>query len=591
MRFLLVFLCLIFSISAEAYESSLALYEPAKYPENFTHFEYASPNAVKGGRVVYDYQLSSFDSFNPFIIVGNAMATPVSFTFDSLMKGSLDEIGVFYPLIASHVELSKKRDYIKFKINPNAKFHNNKPIEARDVIFTIEILKKDGSPSYKESLRDIGNCNKINACEMGCKILNPNNLIAVSSLVTLPILSKEDIENIGFADNTKTPFLGSGAYKIGKYKFNSYMILERVKEYWGADLPVNKGQYNFDQIKYDVYSDSNMVVEALKTGLIDFREENIAKTWAKYDSWKSVKDGKLKKVVQENANPANLQFFAMNMRRKMFQDLSLRKAMNIAFDFDWMNQKLFHSSYKRLFSHYENTQFAARGELSLKEKQILRNIDPKSLAEIENAALVRFETGADALKNRSNLENALNLLKEAGYKLEGEKLISPITNLPVEIEYIYNAPASDRILIAYQKNLKKLGINFKIRLLDQAQYAKRMEDFDYDMIGLVVPGFPIPGFLERQLWHSSSDIKGGYNLSGIRDDLVDKLVEKIESIEDMAEKKIFAKLLDRVLMVRAYTVLQYYSKEYRTVYWDKFERPEVRPLYAIGTETWWKKTE
>lgn len=581
---------MLYSCAVSAYENKLALYQTAKYEDNFSHFDYTSPNAKKGGSIYFDYQLSSFDSFNPFIIKGNAMSPPIFMTFDGLMKASLDEIGVFYPLIASQVELSKSRDYMRFKINPNARFHNGEKIKADDIAFTVGILKKEGSPSYKESLRDISGCDIINELEVGCKILNPNNLIAISTLATLPILSKENVEAVGFAENTKTPFLGNSAYKVGKYQFNSFMTLERVKDYWAADLPVNKGQYNFDLIKYDVYSDFNMAVEALKAGLIDFREENSSKMWAKYGSWKLVQEGKLKKIAQANSNPSNIQFFAMNMRRETFKEPVLRKVMNIAFDFDWMNTKLFYGSYKRLFSHYENTDFAATGVISEEEIEILRQLAPEQIPEIENGVLPRFETMADTFKNRSNLEYALNILKEAGYKLEKENLISPITNLPVEIDFIYNIPAFDRILIAYEKNLKKLGIKFNIRLLDQAQFAKRMEDFDYDMIGLATLGYPVPGVLERQLWHSSSDVKGGYNLSGIHDGLVDKLIEKMESAESLKEKKIVAKLLDRVLLLRAYTVLQYSSAEFRTIYWDKFERPEIKPLYAIGTETWWEKT-
>ena len=588
MRFIAILIVLC-SVDANAYQKHLALYDTAKYTEDFSHFDYVNPEAPKGGVMSLDHQLSSFDSFNIFIISGNAMSSAVSQTFDSLMKASLDENGVFYPLIAREVELSKKRDYIKFKINPQAKFHDNSAIEAKDVVFTVHLLKSEGNPSYKEALRDIETCSVIQNLEVGCVISNTNNPSSIASLVTLPILSKANIKSIGFADNTKIPILGSGAYAIGKYEFNSFLILERVQNYWASDLPVNKGQYNFDSIKYDIYTDLNMAIEALKTGLIDYRDEFSSKAWAKYDNWKLVKEHDLVKETQFNGNSANLQFYALNMRRDIFKDIALRRAINIAFDFDWMNQKLFYGSYKRLFSHYTNTDFAATSVVTDEEKTALKKIAPKEFEEILKEKLPHYSTNADSKRNRANLEEALQMLKNNGYEIDQDSLISPVTKQPVEIELVYNTQAFERILIAYQKNLKKLGIKLKLRLLDQAQYAKRIEEFQYDMVGGVVPGYPIPGVLERQLWHSSSNVKAGFNLSGVNDPVVDKIIEEIETVPTLKEKKVLAKLLDRVLLVKAYTVLQYYSDEFRIIYWDKFERPNIKPLYAVGTETWWIK--
>ena len=583
-------LCII-SIAVNAEESDIshgyALLGKLKYKNDFKNFEYVNQDAPKGGKIKFAYP-SIFDSLNPFILKGNS-APGLAYTYETLMADSMDEPASQYGLIAEKIIIPKDRKWVEFVLRLEAKWHDGTRITASDVAFSFDTLKDRGNPNFRILFNEVQKAEAINDHQIRFYLKNSQDPTIIATIGSLPIISKAFFTTHDLESYHDKPFLGSGPYKVKEYNFGKYIIYERVDNYWGRDLPVNKGQYNFNQIQYDCYQDMEIAVQALLNGEYDFRQENVARIWATQYNGDAFKKGLMIKETMSSKQSANLQAMFFNLRKPVLTDVNLRKAINLAYDFDWVNKYLFYDSYKRLESYFHNTEFAATGLPEGRELNILSEFIGQVPNEVFTDIYVTPGTNATRQTNRENLKQAKQILLNSGYKVLNGKMISPVTQKPVELEIIYEYQAFERIFHALKDNLANIGITLNLRFIDKAQYELRVQKFDYDLInGVFVPSI-IPGSVQEMVWHSKSDMTGGYNLAGVHNPVVDNLIQRIKHAKDKVELVALSKALDRVLLWNYYTVPQYYSPGFRIIYWDKFERPKIKPTYNIGESTWWMK--
>lgn len=559
-RFLLIFLFSFPAFAIEEFQHGISTFGDLKYSKNFKHFEYVNPNAPKNGEMVLGVE-GTFNNLNKFILKG-VSASGLDYLYDSLMESSADEISTLYGLVAKSVRLEPDRKSIEFRLRKEARFHDGKAITADDVIFTFNILTTKGHPAYKMAFRDVKKVKKINSHQVKFIFKNNKNRDLPTLVASLPILPKHYYKNNDFEKTTLKAPLGSGPYKIKEVKPNRTIIYERVKNYWAKDLPVNRGRYNFDQITFDYYRDSNVLVEAFKSQKYDFRQENIARNWATSYNIDAVKNGEIIKEEIKHSLPAPMQAFILNLRKEKFQDIAFRKALTYAFDFQWLKKHIFYGSYKRTKSYFANSIFG-----------------------FESFALP--ESDGDGF-NRKNLIKAKEILEEGGYKIIDQKLIDPKTNKPVSIEFLIVSESFKMVLAPFVNSLKRLGIDAKVRFTEENQYQTRMNNFDFDIVVAVYGQALIPGNELFAYFHSSQkDIKGGRNLSGLDNKKVDKLIAKILSANSKSDLKEYCRKLDKILLENYYLIPQWHNNSYRIIYRDIFKSPDVKPKYSLAIDSWW----
>lgn len=566
-----------------------AVFGELKYPKDFKHFDFANPDAPKGGFVKF-YSLGAFDSLNEFVLKGNK-APSLGYTYESLMYPSTDEPYSQYCLIAESIEVPESKTWVAFNIRPEARWHDGKEITAEDVKFTLETLKTKGDPNYKIIYGDVSHVEVLDKRKVKFHISAPDNPLIISSIGGMPLLPKHFFADKDFEKYDDKPILASGPYKIKAYEFGKFIEYEKVQDYWAKDLPIARGLHNFHNIKFDVYLDYQVAVEAFKSGEYDYRDEMVSRVWSTSYDIEPIKDGKIIKAEWSHKQPANLQTTYLNMRNPNLADIKLREALTLAFDFDWMNKALFYGVYTRTTSYFDNSKFAAKGLPEGKELEILNKFKGQVPEEVFTKEFVMPSTNANPFKNRENLKKAFNILTEAGYKIDKNLLISPHTGKPVVVEVIYHLQQFERMLNAYKDNLAKIGITLNLRFLDHAQYQKRMQTFDFEMTTAAFNSVSIPGNNQRQLWHSSADVDGGYNFSGVHNAAVDYLVDHLSNSKTEEDLIAYARALDRVLLWNYYSIPQMHSRKFRFLYWNKFEMPEIKPDYDVGTETWWMKED
>ena len=586
---LLGFLLLSLGASAEPVHA-IAMHGKPKYDENFTHFDYVNPNAPKGG-VLKQASFGSFDTFNPFTIKGNS-APGVGLIFETLMTSSADEPFTQYGLIADKIDTPADRSYVRFHINDKAYFNNGDKMTPDDVIFSFETLRDFGAPQYRYYYRDVakGAAEKDGWIRFELKTGENRELPLILGL--MPVLSKKDWKDKDFTATRLDVPVGSGAYKLKDFALNRYVIYERDKNYWGKDLPVNQGINNFDEIRFDIYRDTTVAVEAFKSGAYDIRVENEAKKWATAYNTPDMKTGKMKRQEFSHHLPSGMQGFVFNTRKELFKDKKVREALQYVLDFNWLNDKLFYSSYTRTKSYFDNSYLAATGKPSTEEIKLLTpfkdKLDPRVLGE---EILV---PQLDSANPRVQLMKALSLLKQAGWTVQNG-ILQNQKGEPFEFEILLDfsgAGASQRIVLPFVRNLKKIGIKANVRVMDALQYKQRLDDFDFDMFVMVWGQSLSPGNEQRYYWGSSSaDQKGSYNFAGIKDETVDFLIEKIVSAKTTEELQTSTRALARVLMWGFYVIPQWHMDKTRIVHWDKFGFPKVSPMQGISIMSWWCKKE
>lgn len=576
------------SKTAPAY--GIAMHGDLQYPADFSHFGYVNPNAPKGGEMRLA-AVGSFDSLNPFILKGSA-ATGLSLTYDTLMTQSADEPFSEYGLVAESVEMPEDRSWVIFNLRPEARFHDGSPVTADDLVFTVEALQTKGHPFYRAYYGAIERVEKLGPRRVKFHFSGGENRELPLIVGQMPLLSKAWWQQHDFSKTSLTPFLGSGPYKVGKVDPGRSISYQRVPDYWARDLPVNKGRYNFDTIRYDYYRDATVALQALKGGEYDFREENISKNWATAYDFPALRDGRFKKEEIANENPSGMQAFLFNTRRPIFANPGVREALAYAFDFEWSNKNLFYGAYKRTRSYFANSELASSGLPSGQELAILEPFRDQLPAEVfDSEFAVPVSDGSGNI--RGNLRMAVKLLKQAGWTVKAGKRIDPATGKQARFEILLVSPAFERVVLPFVRNLKRLGIEVSVRTVDSSQYQNRIENFDFDMIVASIGQSLSPGNEQRDFWHSAgADNPGSRNLAGIKDPVVDALVEQVIAAPDRDTLVAASRALDRVLLWGHYVIPQWHLQSYRVAYWDKFARPARSPKYSLGAiDTWWVRPD
>lgn len=563
----------------------LSLFGDLKYPPNFTHFDYVNPDAPKGGTVKYA-AIGTFDTLNPFLLKG-VPAAGLSLLFDTLMASSDDEPASEYGLVAQSAEIAPDKSWVIYNLRPQARFQDGTPITPEDVVWTFNALKSQGHPRYRLYYADVLKAEQVGPHSVKFIFRNGNNRELPVIVGEMPVLSKAYWTKVGFDKTTLTPPMGSGPYEIASVEPGRSITYRRVANYWGKDLPVNRGRFNYGTIRYDYYRDDTVALQAFKAGQYDIRVENVAKNWAIGYTGPALRAGLIKKAEIPNQVPQGMQGFAFNTRRAMFQDRRVREALIDLFDFQWTNKNLFYGAYTRSRSYFSNSELAATGLPSPAELKILDpwkgQIPPEVFTQEYNPPKT------DGSGNiRPEIHDALRLLLASGWELKNGVMVNAKTGQPFTIEFLLAQPEFERIVLPYARNLARIGITMNVRLVDPAQYENLMRNFDYDMAVVSIPESLSPGNEQRDFWGSAAaDEPGSLNYMGVKSKAVDALVNLIIAAPDRASLVTRVHALDRVLTWSDYVVPNWYLPYFRVAYWDKFERPKVSPPYALPLNTWW----
>ena len=568
-----------------------------KYPASFTHFDWVNPEAPKGGTLRI-MAAGSFDTLNPYTLKGTSPVATANFLQygvtelnEPLMVGtgqydpSGDEPASSYGLIASSVEYSEDRSWVVFNLRPEARFHDGKPITAYDVAFSYRLLLKEGHPQYRTSLQEVKRVDILNRHRVRFVLKRADNPLLILRLGELPVLPQHYWKDRDFKATTFEPPLGSGPYRITQVNPGRSLTFERVKDWWGASLPANRGKYNFDRVEVDFYRDSHVAFEAFKAGEFDFYIEQQAKNWANNYRFPAATRGDVVRAEIPHQIPTQTQALFMNTRRATFEDAHVREALGLMFDFEWTNRTLFNSSYTRAASYYPNSEFSARGKPEGAEWLLLSPFRGQLPAKLFTEPFKMPVTDGRGIP-RETMRRALGLLAEAGWKPSGQRLTNA-KGQPLSFEILLVNPNLERILQPFTENLASIGIQANLRTVDRAQYKQRQDRFEFDMILLTLPQTLSPGLEQSLYFHSSqASVKGGKNYAGINDPVVDALLEKLLSARTRDEQVAATRALDRVMLWQYYTIPNWYIDYHRLAYRNRFAFVATPP-YTLGLRSWW----
>ena len=585
MRFVLSLLTL-FSLTcqAQAIKESYAfavLGEP-KYAAHFTHFDYVNPAAPKGGSVTLS-SLGTFDNFNRFALRGVA-AQRTDALYDTLFVTSDDEPGSYYPLIAEMARYADDFSWAEVTLNPKARFHDGSPVKASDVAFTFQKFMTEGVPQFRLIFKGT-TVKAIAPLTVRIALAKPSKEDMLS-LFSLPVMPESFWKDHKLSDPISTPPLAGGPYRITSWRMGQYVVYSRVKDYWAADLPVNRGRWNFDTLRYDYYLDDNVAFEAFKAGAFDFRQEVSAKNWATRYIGKNFDNHFIVKEAQKNTSAQDTRWLAFNIQRPFFADRRVRQAITLAFDFDWMNKALFYGAYSRTNSYFQNTDYAARHYPDAAELTLLAPLKADVPPEVFTTIFEPPSSKADGY-DRENLLKASKLLDEAGWVLKNQQRVNEQTGKPLRFELLLASGGNNQWVLPFQHNLARLGVKMDIRQIDNAQITNRLRKRDYDMMPSLWQAQPWPSSNLQIAW-SSEYINSSYNAPGVSSPVIDTLIAKIIAAQGDKEKLLpLGRVLDRVLTWNYYMLPMWFMGEDRLAYWDKFSQPAVRPVYSLGFDNWW----
>jgi len=561
-----------------------------KYPPGFVRFDYTSDKAVKGGSLLL-HDLGSFDKMNPFTLKGSPPAGLDTLVFETLAVASLDEPFAEYGLLAKDIALAEDRLSVTFTLDDRARFSDGTPVTVEDVKFSLETLKSEKAhPFYQAYLQDITRAEVLGSNRVRFHFAKVNRELHMIA-GQVPVFSKAFYTTHPFDDPSMTPPLGSGPYMVAAVNPGKSITYRRNPDYWAQDHPTRRGMFNFETITYKYFKDQIVSVEAFKANEFDFMYVNIAKQWARDLDGPKFDNGLIMKEELPHKNNAGMQGFIFNIRNPLFADRRVRMALGLAFDFEWANSKLFFNQYTRSSSYFSNSELAASGlpqGLEMEYLQPFKDVLPPEVFTREPAPFAT--TPPNSL--RANLRQAKKLLAEAGWRVQNGRLVNR-DSVPFAFEILLVSPSFERVMAGYVKNLEKLGIQADYRTIDPALYIDRLNRFDFDMTVNVFGQSQSPGNEQRDFWHSSAvDRPGSRNLIGIKDPVVDHLVDKIIYAEKQEELTAACKALDRVLWYGYYLIPNWYVARHRVTYWNRFVQPDKLPLYYSPMQllvTWWMK--
>ncbi|HEY1361594.1 MAG TPA: extracellular solute-binding protein [Xanthobacteraceae bacterium] len=574
----------------------LSLFGDLKYAAEFPHFDYVNPQAPKGGTLRM-MAYGTFDNFNPAIagLKGTA-AAGLGLAFDSLMTEAQDEVSTAYGLLAEAAKHPPDFSWVVYRLRPQAHWHDGRPVTPEDVIFSFDVLKKQ-SPMFVFYYRHVVKAEQTGEHEVTFSFDGPGNRelpAIVGQLTVMPKHWWEGTDASGsrrdIAATSLEPPLGCGGYRVKDFEPGRRVVYERVKDYWGKDLNVNIGRENFDEIRFEYFRDLGVALEAFKGDQLDWRSENSAKNWATAYDFPAVRE---KRVLLEEfpiRNQGIMQAYAFNARRDKFTDARLRRAFNLAFDFEEMNKQLFYGQYERISSYFDGTELASSGLPEGTEREILETVRDKVPPEVFTTPYRNPVNGSPEAV-RANLREAVRLLKEAGYEVRDRRLVNVKSGERFTAELLVQDPSYERFIVFYKPALERLGIGITLRVVDDVQYQNRLRSWDFDIVIASWPESLSPGNEQREYWGSqAADRVGSRNLVGIKNPAVDALIERVIFARDRAELVAATKALDRVLLWNHYVVPQFSYHKDRTARWDRFGRPETLPKYgsmAGFPSLWW----
>jgi microcin C transport system substrate-binding protein len=561
--------------------------EPENKPE-FSHFPYVNPDAPKGGTARQAIAPASFDNLNPFTIAGSPAAGILGLVYETLTTESADESTAEYPLIAESITLPADFSWVEFTLNDKAKWHDGKPITPDDVIFSFNVLMEKGQPFFAQYYHNVKKAEKTGPRKVRFTFDQAGNRELPMIMGQLPVLPKHYWQNRKFDAPTLEAPLGSGPYKVADVKPGRSIEYVRVKDYWGADLPSRRGQFNFDRVSYEYFQDETVRLEAFKAGKFDFISENTAKNWATQYDFPAIRDGRVKKEEVRHKSPTGMQAYVFNLRRPVFQDVRVREALALAYDFEWTNRNMFYGQYTRTQSYFSNSDLASSGLPSNDELKLLQPLKAKIPTTVFKQAFKAPETDGTG-NNRANLRKAAILLQQAGWEVRGGVLTHKQTGQQLKFEILLVQPMFERVTLPFIENLKRLGVAANIRIVDPSQYKEREDRFDFDMMVGSFGQSESPGNEQREFWGSEAAGRpGSRNIIGIRNPAVDALIEKIIYARDRDSLITATHALDRVLLANHYVIPMYHTRVFRIAYWDRFSRPARFPAYSHGFPvTWW----
>lgn len=563
---------------------ALSLIGTPKYGPDFKQLDYVNPNAPKGGEVKL-YAVGGFDSLNPFIPKGDE-APGLGLVYETLMVSPMDDDTSEYGLIAESVEVPEDLSWVTFNLRAEAKWADGKTITAEDVAWSFEQIQKHGDPQLQLYYANVQKAEVLGPRKVKFHFSGPKNRELPQIMGQLPVVQKAQWEKRGFDKTTLEPWTGSGPYKIAGLEANRFIVYERRNDWWAKDLPINKGRYNFDRIRYDLYRDTTVTLEAFKSGQYDFRRENIARVWATGYDFPAVQQGLVKKVELPHERPSGLSGFVFNIRRAKFQDVRVRRALTLAFDYEWTNKTFFYGGYSRSSSYFENSDFAARGEPSAAELKLLEPFRDKLPKEVFGPAY-QAPTSDGSGQDRRNLREAARLLKEAGWEVRDSRLRNA-KGETLDIEFLLSDPTYERIVAPWTQNLQRLGVALTMRTVDSAQYIARLRSFDYDMVFSGWGQSNSPGNEQRSFFSSAAaDNTSSSNWIGLKDPVVDKLIDAVIYAPDRDSLITATRALDRVLTWGQYLIPGWSLRADRIVYWDKFGLPPKTPKNGTDFMAWW----
>lgn len=571
----------------------LSLYNSPQLPADFAYFPHVNPSAPKGGTITRTAVGGSFDSTNPFIIRGTP-ATGISHIYDSLMVSNPGEPFSLYGLLAEGVRLDPERRWIEFDLRPEARFQDGEPVTAYDVVFSLNLLREEGNPFYSSYYAGVERAVALNDHQVRFEFNDTESRELPLIVAQLPILPRHYWEPRDFSSPTLDAHPGSGPYRISEVDPGRRIVYQRDDNYWGKDLPVNVGRYNIDRVVYEYYRDRDIAWEAFKAGLTDFRTDARAATWAiGYDNFPAYQEGLIKRITVPDVNPSMMQAFVFNLRKEKFQDPKVREALSLTFDFPWLNTNIFYGTYRRTESFFQNSEMEATGTPSEEELALL---EPFREALIDSHHSERLFTDPLPIEHptelRERLRLALDLLRDAGYRVEDGVLINSETGRPLTLEVLLYDSGLERVVQPMLRNMARLGVQTSLRIVDINQYLNRVRSYDYDMVISHFPQSNNPGNEQRDFWTSAAaEAPQSRNRMALAHPAVDALVEQLIRADDREMLDTITQALDRVLRWGFYVIPHYHSGETRIAVWDKFGYPEPFPAYAMDLDAWWVNTD
>jgi peptide/nickel transport system substrate-binding protein len=578
------------SVSAGGQQHGIAMHGEPAYAAGFSHFRYANPDAPKGGRLTQAF-VGTFDSLNPLIVRGNAFQYVRGFVIESLLARGFDEPFTLYGLIAERVETDDERTYVTFHLNPLARFADGRPVTVDDVLFSWRILRDKGRPNHRGYYSKVASAEKLSEHAVRFDFGKEADRELPLILGLMPVLPRHAIDPDKFDETSLEAPLGSGPYRVAEVRAGDSVLLRRDPSYWGRDLPVNRGHYNFDELRFDFFRDANTWFEAFKRGLYDVRFENDPGRWTSQYDFPTAKERSLVREEIEIGQPKPFYVFVFNTRRPLFADVRLREALIELFDFEWANTNLYYGAYRRTASYFEGSDLSARGiAADARERELLAPFKDAVRADVMDGKYQPPASDASG-RDRARLKRALDLFSAAGFTLRGGTLYGT-NNEPLTFEIMVALKDEERLALAYTSMLRRAGVNAKIRFVDSAQFEQRRQNYDFDMMPYTWQQSLSPGNEQAFYFGSeAADVAGTRNYMGAKTPAVDAMIAALLAARDRNNFVSAVRALDRVLMSGLYVLPLFHLPEQWIARWPQIERPKQTSLYGSPVETWWSRVK